>query len=521
VKALSSLALVALLCGLTLAALLLGDGDVAIALVPALLLGALYAAWKLPLRYPVLALTFLALTLENPSDAPAAGLWRSPLYPAGTVLLAHLNLTFPSQKWLAFSGLDVALVYLYGVALARRIGGSRAGGGARVESASPMRRSALVSLGGAAFLWLWGLSRGGADVASSLWQVQRVVSLPLFYFLFERSLRGPGGREALGKVVLAAAILKACLAIYVRATVPPPAGEATLAYATTHADSMLFAGAFCLVAARLVERVDRRRALLAAIVLPLLAAGMIANHRRVVWVELAAGLAAIGSLSRSSPPKRAIARAAVVAAPIVALYLAVGWGHAGGVFAPVEVVRSVVDSKADASTEWRDWENYDLFVTLKQGPLLGTGYGHGYVEAVKLPDISQAYALYRFIPHNSILGLWAYGGIVGFTALWSVLVVGVFLAARSSRFATTPEARAAAAASTATIAVYLVHCYGDMGLGTWTSVFTVAPAFAVTGQLATETGAWPRKARVAPRAPLVTVAPASPSRRPLPEGGIA
>src|SRR5262249_1037364 len=79
-----------------------GDGDLALALAPALLLGALLAAWKLPLRHAVLMLTFLALTLENPSDVPAWGRWRSPLYPAGALLLAHMNVTFPGQRWLLF-----------------------------------------------------------------------------------------------------------------------------------------------------------------------------------------------------------------------------------------------------------------------------------------------------------------------------------------------------------------------------------------------------------------------------------
>ena len=86
---------------------------------------------------------------------------------------------------------------------------------------------------------------------------------------------------------------------------------------------------------------------------------------------------------------------------------------------------------------WRDLENYDLFYTLRHNPVLGTGYGHGYTEVVWLPDVSNAYALYRFLPHNSILGLWAYGGLVGFTALWTMLVVGVFLAARAYRHAVT------------------------------------------------------------------------------------
>ena len=44
------------------------------------------------------------------------------------------------------------------------------------------------------------------------------------------------------------------------------------------------------------------------------------------------------------------------------------------------------------------------------------------------------------------------------------------------------------------IVVYLVYCYGDLGLGTWTSVFTVAPAFAIASKLAVTTGAWPSRA---------------------------
>ena len=510
-KTLALAGLVALIGGLALAALLREDGGLFPALAPVLLAAGAFAASRLPLRYALFPLMFLALTLENPSDVPAAGLWRSPLYPAGTLLLAHMNLTFPSQKWLLFSGLDVVLVYLFALALARWVGGSRLDRSG-IPSARPMRFFALVCLGGAAWVWAWGMARGGADIPSSLWQVQRVIYLPIVYLLFELALRGAADREALGKVVVAAASVKAGLAIYLRATLAPPDGATKIDYATTHADSMLFAGASCLVVALLLQRPSRRRALLGALVLLLLLAGMIANHRRVVWVELTAGLALLAVMSPWTRGKRAVARIAVIASPVAILYAAVGWSADGGLFAPVQVVRSVIDSKADASTEWRDWENYDLFFTLRQSPLLGTGYGHGYTEAVTLPDVSQEYSLERFIPHNSILGLWAYGGIVGFTALWSMLVVGVFFAARAARHATGAIDRAAAITACATIVVYLVHCYGDMGLGTWTSVFTVAPAFAVVGQLAVATGAWPREALPRPRMPTIVVG-VSPSRR--------
>ena len=498
-------ALVVLISALTLAGVLIGDGSVVPALLPALAFATLYAIWKLPLRYPVLILTFLALTLENPSEAPASGLWKSPLYAPGALLLAHMNLTFTQSKWMLFSGLDLVLVYLFGVAIARWLLRSRVDQIGRVEGASPMRFFAAVCLGGAAWMWLWGVARGDADVASSLWQMQRVVYLPVVFFLFHLALRGAADRAALGMVVLGAACVKAVVAIYVHATVPPPPGEPTLPYATTHADSMLFACAFCLVVTLLLERLDRKRALVGVLVLPLLAAGMVANHRRVAWVEIAAGLVTLYALTPMTRAKRGLARVIVCALPIVLIYVAVGWGSTNPVFGPVEVIRSVVDSQADGSTAWRDWENYDLFYTLRQSPLLGTGYGHGYIEIVKLPDISQAYSLYRFIPHNSILSLWAYGGFVGFTALWTMLVVGVFFAARAASYATRPADRTAAIVAAGAVVAYLVHCYGDMGLGTWTSVFTVAPALAVASQLAVVTGAWDDRARPTSREPVVVI----------------
>jgi hypothetical protein len=86
-----------------------------------------------------------------------------------------------------------------------------------------------------------------------------------------------------------------------------------------------------------------------------------------------------------------------------------------------------------------------------------------------------------------------------------MVVVGLFLAARSARLATRPADRVAAITSSVALVVYLVHCYGDMGLGTWTSVFTVAPALAVASRLAVATGAWPRTPRRTARAPEVVV----------------
>jgi O-antigen ligase len=189
--------------------------------------------------------------------------------------------------------------------------------------------------------------------------------------------------------------------------------------------------------------------------------------------------------------KRTVAMGVALSIPLIAIYAAIGWNQPTGVFAPVRTIRSVMDSDVDTSTLWRDLENYDLYYTLKDNPLLGTGFGHPYVEVVKLPDVSRFYPLYRHAPHNSVLGLLAYAGVIGFAAIWLLVPLGVFFAIRSLDVSSSPRDRAAALTTVGVLVVYILHCYGDMGLGTWTSVFTVGPALALTAKLAVAVGAWP------------------------------
>jgi O-antigen ligase len=473
----------------TVAGVIVSDGNLVVAIAPVAAFSLLYLLWHVPLRYPVIALLFLGLTLENPGDDPASGLWKSPLYPLGALLLGHWNLTF-HVKALFFSGMDLLLVFFFAITLHRRLTHSSIDRFGFVETARPMRFFSALTIFGAFLLEGWGTLHGGMDFGSSLWQLQRIVYLPLLFFLFHFALRGPKDQAAVGKAIILAACVRAIAAWGIRHFVTPNSIE-QMPTATTHPDSMLFAGAFCLCVVLFIEIPSKKHALLGAIVLPILTMGMIANNRRLVWVEIALGLLVLFFVMPMTRMKRKIVRWALLLAPVLLLYVVLGWDKTGGVFRGAQMIRSVVDSKSDASTEWRDWENYDLVVTLKSSPVFGVGYGHPYLDQAKLPDVG--YELEHFIPHNSILGLWAYGGLVGFSLLWMLMVVGAFFAARSYKLATRPMDRAAALASTLMFVIYLAHCYGDLALGTWASVFLVAAALTVVGKLALTTGAWPSR----------------------------
>jgi O-antigen ligase len=148
--------------------------------------------------------------------------------------------------------------------------------------------------------------------------------------------------------------------------------------------------------------------------------------------------------------------------------------------------------------------------------LLGTGFGHEYVEQVRADDISHAFALYRYIPHNSILGIWAFTGLVGFTALWLPMMMGLFMAARAYRRATRPLVRAGLLTVAAMVVIHLIQAWGDMGIQAWPGVFLMGACIALAGQLAVELGAYPAPpARRARRraAPSPVIGQAAPAQR--------
>jgi hypothetical protein len=461
------------------------NGNVVLAALPIFGFLLLYTLFKLPLRAPLMVMTFIGLTFENPGDVPAADLWHSPLYPLGKLLLSQLKHSLGVGA-LVMTGFDLLLFLLAFIYVYRRSIGSTLDVGERVPVPKPLTTAAFVMLFAAFAFWGWGLLRGGSS-RFALWQVHHVVYLPIMFLFMAAVIPGPAQRVIFARIVVAAACIKAVLAIWIRSRFP----EAE--YATTHHDSMLFGAATCFVIATLLERFDKKNLRRALWLLPLLVWGMVANDRRLVWVQIGVALVFVFILMRRTKLKVLVSRAILYSLPVIALYVAAGWGNPSGVFAPVGTIRSMVDSKSDMSSEWRDLENFNLVTTLKSHPLTGTGWGHPFEMAVLLPDVVSQYELEPYLPHNSVLGIWAYTGYVGFTVLWMLLVFGIYFAARAYRAAQDPYDRITAHTCLATIMVYVVHCYGDMALGSWTSIFLVSLSLTYAGKLAVTTGAWRRR----------------------------
>ncbi len=444
-----------------------------------------YVMNKVPLRTSLLTLTFFALTLENPTDIPAAGRWQSPLFILGSLMLMHLNNT-TGLGFLVFSGMDVILVTLFYIAYKRRKRGMSIDRVGWVPVPEAYRKLAFVSMAGTAWVWFIGMLRGGI-FAMSLWQINQVIYIPLFFLLFAQGLRGPQDHRALAKVLLAAASVRGVAATFIMNTVKSETGG-QLQYATSHHDSMLFAMGAVLVLSLLVHGGNIKRKTL-LFCLALIFSGVVYNLRRMAWVQIALALTVLYFVMPTTPVKKRIRKTMLYLSPLIAAYVAVGWNSNAGIFGPVHSIRAAVQPATDPSAMTREIENYDLIYTLAQHPFVGYGYGNRYFQIIPLPPMPHP--MEPYMPHNSFLGLWCFAGYPGFTAMCLLWVGGVYCGIRAYRFAKDPEDRTAAVMTFAAVLIYLIQCWGDLGLGSWAGVFLVAPSLAIAGKLAVATGAWP------------------------------
>jgi hypothetical protein len=159
------------------------------------------------------------------------------------------------------------------------------------------------------------------------------------------------------------------------------------------------------------------------------------------------------------------------------------------------VVQTRTDGTLDRSTLYRDAENYNLVSTFRANPVLGTGFGHPFDRVAVLDDISSVFAEFAYLPHNSILGLWAFAGAAGFTGIFALLVIAQYLAARTYTCAVDPMHAIASTVSMAAITAYVLHAWGDIGFTEPNGIFLIGMAVAVAAQTARSSGAWPARWR--------------------------
>ena len=474
------------------------NGALGWAVAPILIALCVWLIAAAPVRTTFFLLLFLSLATDRPGDA--SGLWQSPFVNIGGLLSYNMSNILGIEA-LKISGISLTLALLLITRIHRILVGRTTDTPTAVAPAPPLNWALLVGLCSVLWLIAWGVMNGGD---SQMAKVQTQVYLPMMAtaFVLGAAFRGDRDYRTFGNVIVAAACCKATMALWARHILPDAIPDKygvmrEVEYVTNHGDSLLFTCACLVLLVPIFFKPSWRTIRWCLLFAPLVVAGMVANDRRLVWVELGMGLALLPVLSPQTMIARQLKRILILLSPVILLYVGVGWFSASPVFGPVKLARSVISSQrsdgtVDRSTLFRDIENFNLIYTFQSNPFLGRGLGHPFVAAVENADLS-GFKEYPFLPHNSLLGLMAFGGGLGVLGLFTPFVVGLFFAARSQFMARSPDQSIAAAIVIGNLCAYLMHVWGDIGFTEPTGIFTVGVSLAMAGQLAVSTGAWRRK----------------------------
>jgi hypothetical protein len=435
---------------------------------------AVAAVMSLPISSVLLGLLFLVLAIDNPLTRPADNQWKSPWSVLGKLL-------FQNFKPMKFNAIDVVMLVLtvrvlFSAWTSHRVA-NRTGQMGTVSKL--FAKSTGFAFAAVLLLEVYGILTGG-DFNNSLWQIRALLWTPCIALVVAGSF-DRRDRHRFRTVVLVAAVIKAFEGLFVHFLIAKPR-NLDLAYVTTHGDSPLFALAVALLVILWFERRSRASFRWMVAGTALFFAAMTFNNRRIAWVALAGCLAFAFSVAQL-PVKRSFAKLLGLTWPLLLVYSLVGLKSSSPVFKPVKMVQSVV-LQDDRSSDTRDVENFNLSFTFRGNPLIGSGFGHEYVELVHADDISKIFPQYRFLPHNSLLGLWAFGGMLGAGAFWLPLVVGITYAARTLKQDKRREVRIDAVVAVCAVIVYMVQAWGDIGLQDWVGVLLGAVGCGIAGGLA-------------------------------------
>ena len=429
--------------------------------------------FRAPVHIGARILLVLGLFIEPPDMTPGGGYWVSPLDSANHAFYSRL------KELTGIPGLSVPLFFVATCIVLYR---ARKRPNPALGSASgKIARNVLVTVVVAILaVELYGILRGGR-VEPSFNQVLEFFTMPIVALMFFYALRGKEDLYALGNIIVSVALARSMLVAWVYWIVCRPMGIVP-EFATTHGDSTTFAAAFLIVLANVIEQRNARTLGRFALVSLVLLAAMAMNNRRLVFMEIGAGAAAMYLALPPSQIRKRVNKYLWVLGPALAIYLFLGEDSKHPFFSPAKLVWSALEQK-DNSASSRIIENTNLVATFGDAPFVGSGFGFEYREAVRSVDLSEFMPMYKFIPHNSVLWLWSAGGILGFAFLWLSYVGGAFFAARAHRLAQNAVERAATLASVGIVAICMMADWGDMGIKSNLKVLIFGVAFAIGSRL--------------------------------------
>ncbi len=294
---------------------------------------------------------------------------------------------------------------------------------------------ALAALLGSVALGIFiGMGHHG-QLRVSLMEARPYVYLAATYVLTATLIRTHSAIRAVLWGFVVAAALKAVQGVYIFIEVRNwhPRPDAVLG----HEDAYTFGIYILLVVALWLFEVPGRLRKTATWLLPLIIAANLANNRRAAWLLLGGGLLAVVVIAYQCLParRRKLGRAGMVVLAFSALYIPAYWNKTGSLAQPARAIHSQISPDIrDASSDlYRVQEDANLKLNIKQGGLLGKGFGVPIDYALPIVNISTIDPNIKYIPHNGVFYILMRMGLLGGIAMWALLGTGIVAGCRLAR----------------------------------------------------------------------------------------
>jgi hypothetical protein len=324
-------------------------------------------------------------------------------------------------------------------------------------------RCILALLAAVALGVVVGLEHHGT-VRVALMEVRPFVYLGAAYLVATSLIRSPRTINAVLWALVLGTGFKALqgILIFLQVRHVQPRPDAVLAH-----EEAFFFGLFLILtfALWLFEIRGPLRTTATLLVLPVLAADLV-NSRRTAFLILAMGIVALSLIGYVSLPhrRRFLRRFGACTVLATSIYLPVYWNHTGGLAQPARAIHSAIspDPRDESSDLYRVQENANLKLNIREGGLLGRGFGVPIDYRLPIADISSIDPLIAYIPHNGVLYIFMRIGALGAIVFWALLgagIVGGCALARSRR----RELGFIGAVFACALLAYAVQGYNDHG----------------------------------------------------------
>jgi hypothetical protein len=360
--------------------------------------------------------------------------------------------------------------------------------------------------------YLYGIGTGG-DANVATWEIRPLMYLLPAYLLAFNLARSRRQIRLVFWLFLGAVVFKGILGSW-RYLVTLGADLSRISSLSSHnsllahEESLFFALFFVFILVMWLVRGGRDQAAFAAILSPPVLLAFLANQRRVGILALMVGTLIAGLLVYVlvQHRRKLIGTMTLLGAAVLPIYLVTQAGGDTLLAEPARAMVSIVQpaERDQSSNQYRAVETLNLQYNIRSNPIIGQGFGKPIIWYRPIPDLSELFVFWEYIPHNTLLWLWLRAGFLGFVAFWFMIgrfIVESAMVARSQRG--DPYLQAIPILSIAAIFGWLAMAALDQGLVDFRSITIVGIFMGLVARLSAGCDA-PEKPSPRPDTEIIT-----------------